>query len=201
MYRQYHELKGKNRQLKFENYLLRTRQKQLGFETKVKKKQEDFIGAELIFVDSNIPYDCVMINKGSSSGINKDMVVLNENGDLVGRVIDPITMFSSRVRLITSRIGGVGSYIKKNRLEGFLAGNNQKYCSFKYLLENAPVKIGDEVITSGTDQLFPPYIPVGRVVKIKKEYLIQNVQVKPFFLEKSIKQLIIMKNSKKSSEK
>lgn len=201
MYHQYHELKTKHRQLKYENFLLRTRQKQLEFEKKIRNQQPDLMGAELIFIDSTIPYDCIMINKGSANGIKINMVILNENGELVGRVIDPVTMFSAKVRLITSRIGGVGAYIKKNRLEGLLTGNNQKFCSFQYLLENAPVEIGDEVITSGTDQLFPPYIPIGKVVHIKKEYLIQQVQVKPFFLERSMKQLMVLKKSTNLSEK
>jgi cell shape-determining protein MreC len=68
-------------------------------------------------------------------------------------------------------------------------------------MENAPVEIGDEVITSGTDEIFPPYLPVGKVVEIKKEYLTQKIWVKPYFVDKSIKQLIIIKNTENILEK
>jgi cell shape-determining protein MreC len=50
------------------------------------------------------------------------------------------------------------------------------------------------VITSGTDKIFPAQIPIGRVVGVKKEYLTQKIFVKPFFVEKSIKHLIIIKS-------
>ena len=61
-------------------------------------------------------------------------------------------------------------------------------------MENKPVNVGDEVITSGTDQIFLPYIPIGKVIKIEREYLIQRILVKPFYVEKSIKHLIAIKN-------
>lgn len=201
MYHKYHDLKQKQKQLKYENYLLRKKLKQLGFSSRIESEKPDFMGAEVISVDSNFPYSSVYINKGSSQGIKKNLVLLNEDGELVGRVIDPITPFSAKVRLITSSLGGVGAYIKKNRLEGLLTGTNHKICHFKYLLENAPVSIGDDVITSGTDKLFPPYIVIGKVVGIEKEYLTQTIFVKPFFIEKSIKQLIVMLEPLKKGEK
>jgi rod shape-determining protein MreC len=201
MYHQYHELKKKHKQLKYENYLLRKNLKQLEFSSRVTSENPDFMGAEVISVDNNFPFSNIYINKGSSQGIKKNQVLLNEDGELVGRVIDPITTFSAKVRLITSSTGGVGAYIKKNRLEGLLTGSNQKICQFKYLMENAPVSIGDEVITSGTDQLFSPYLPIGKVVGIEREYLTQTIFVKPFFIEKSINQLIIMMKPLKKGEK
>lgn len=201
MFTQYHELKKKHKQLKYENYLLRKKLNQSNFLSKVNRDDPSFMGAEVISVDNNFPYNNIYINRGLSHGIKKNMVLINEDGELVGRVIDPITLISAKVRLITSSTGGVGAYIKKNKLEGFLTGSDQKICQFKYLLENAPVSIGDDVITSGTDQLFPPYLPIGKVVGIEKEYLTQTIYVKPFFIEKSIKQLVIMMNPLKKGEK
>ena len=128
------------------------------------------------------------------------MPVLNGDAEVVGKIVEPISLFSARVRLITSPIDGVGAYIKKNKLEGLLKGNNTTICVFKYLVENKPVSVGDEIITSGTDQIFPPYIPIGRVVKIEKEYLIQEVFVKPYFVEKSFKKLIVLKNKPEFNE-
>jgi len=74
-----------------------------------------------------------------------------------------------------------------------LTGDNSAVCRFKYLLENKPVFKGDLIVTSGTDEIFPPDIPIGRVESIRKEYLLQDIDVKPFFIEKSIKQLIVVK--------
>lgn len=198
MFRKYYDLKKKHRDLKYENYLLRKELLKSEFKSRIKSRDKNFIATEVISVDNNFPFNSIFINKGSKHGIEKNMILLNEDGELIGKVIDPISFFSSKVRLITSPIGGVGAYIQKNELEGFLTGNNNSICTFKYLIENMPVNIGDVVITSGTDLIFPSHIPVGRVVGIKKEYLTQKVFVKPFFVEKSIKRLIIIKSNKKN---
>lgn len=201
MHRQYHELKKKHKELKYKNYLLRKDLKKLGFSALIESENPGFLGVEVISVDNNFPYRSIYINKGSSQGIKKNQVLLNQDGELVGRVTGPITPISAKVRLITSSVGGVGAYIKRNRLEGLLTGSNSKICRFKYLLEKAPVRIGDDVITSGTDELFPPYIPIGKVVGIEKQYLTQTVFVKPFFIEKSIKQLMVMTDPLNKGEK
>jgi len=199
MFRKYYDLKKKHRDLKYENYLLRKELLKSEFVSKIKSRNKNFIETEVISVDNNFPFNSIFINKGSKHGIKNNMILLNEDGELVGRIINPIAFFSSKVRLITSPIGGVGAYIQKNELEGLLKGNNNSICNFKYLIENVPVNISDVVITSGTDQIFPSHIPIGRVVGVKKEYLTQKVFVKPFFVEKSIKKLIIIKNDDQSN--
>ena len=192
----YLEIKKKYSRLKYENYILKRNLIENDFTQRVKGKFQDFIEADVIFIDPNFPLSSIMINKGSIDGIIKDMIVLNEEGELVGRIVDPITLVSSKIRLITSSIGGVGAYIEKNKLEGLLTGNNSAICSFKYLIVNKPVFKGDRIVTSGTDEIFPPYIPIGKVVETQKEYLTQKVYVKSFFTDKSIKQLIVIKNIK-----
>jgi len=192
-YSKYHDIKKKYTRLKYENYLLKRKLNDQDFLQKIKEKNYHFIKADVISIDRNFPLGSLMINKGSRGGITRDMIVLNEVGELVGKIVEPVSPFSSKVRLITSSIGGVGAYIDKNRLEGFLTGNNSAVCRFKYLLENKPVFKGDLIVTSGTDEIFPPDIPIGRVESIRKDYLMQDIDVKPFFIEKSIKQLIVVK--------
>ena len=148
---------------------------------------------ECISVDPNFPFHAVVINHGTREGITENMTVLNLEGELVGRTVAPVSLSSATVRLITSSIGGAGAYIGTSRLEGFLSGHNAPLCSFRYLMENKTVFNGDIVITSGTDLLFRPYIPIGRVVNIEKDVLIPKIWMKPFFLDKPIKQLVLLR--------
>ncbi len=194
-YNKYSEMRKRQTGLRYENFLLRKQIQDEDLLSRIKVQSRDFIEADLISIDRNFPLSSVTINKGTRYGVTKGMIALNTDAELVGNVIEPISPFSARVKLITSPIGGVGAYIKKNKLEGLLTGDNTSICIFKYLIENKPVNVGDEIVSSGTDLIFPAYIPIGRVVKIEKEYLIQNVYVKPFFIEKSIKKLLIIKNS------
>jgi rod shape-determining protein MreC len=192
-FKKYLDLKKKYTRAKYENYLLKRKIEEAEFLKTLKAARDDFIKTEVISVDRNFPFSSIIINKGSSNGIVKNMIVLNREGELVGRVVQPISLFSAKVRLITSTTGGTGAYIdQKEKLEGLLTGNNSTICNFKYLMENKPVKIGDRVITSGTDGIFPPYLPVGKVVKVEKEYLTQIVEVEPYFIKHSIKQLIVI---------
>lgn len=191
-FKKYHILKKDYTRLKRENYLLKERIAQKEFLEEVKKKRSQFIHVDVISIDTNFPLGSLYINKGSYHGIAKDMIVLNREDQLVGKVVEPVSLFSAKIRLITGTRGGIGAYIEKNKLEGLLTGNNTRECNFKYLIENKPVAIGDRVVTSGTDRIFPPYIPIGEVVSVKKEYLTQEVRVEPFFVRSSIKQLIVI---------
>ncbi len=194
-YVKYRDLKKKYTRVKYENYLLKQKIADREFLENLKVKRDDYIKVDVISVDRNFPFSSVMIGKGSNDGIVKDMIVLNPEGQLVGKVVQPISLFSSKVRLLTSSAGGIGAYIdEKEKLEGLLTGTNSSLCNFKYLIENNPVKPGDLVITSGTDRIFPPYIPIGKVVRVEKEYLTQKIAVEPFFIKRSIKQLIVIAN-------
>jgi len=193
-YKNFMGLKKKQSVLKYENYLLKKALNDLDFSEKVKKKFKQVLIVDIISIDSGFPYSGAMINKGYFSGIKRDMVVVNIENELVGKIVEPISMFSSKVRFITNPIGGVGAYIEKNKLEGLLRGHNTHSCSFNYLMENKPVGTGDIVITSGTDRIYPPYLKIGEVIRTEKKVLIQNVVVKPYFISRSIKKLIVINN-------
>jgi rod shape-determining protein MreC len=197
-FKKYQDLKQKYTRIKYENYLLKKKVADQEFLEQVRLERGKFISAEVISIDKNFPLTGVLINRGSKDGILKDMIVLNPELELVGKVVEPISFFSSRVRLITSSIGGVGAYIESpqesQRLEGLLTGNNTTVCHFKYLIENAPVENGMKVLTSGTDKIFSPGIPIGKVVGVEREYLTQKIDVAPFFIKRPIKKLVIIVN-------
>lgn len=199
-YKKYSRIKQSQTRLKYENYLLKKQLEDKSFLASLDKMSREYIAADVISIDANFPFSNLTINKGANYNLTPGMTVLNSDAELVGKIIEPISFFSAKVRLITSSIDGVGAYIRNNKLEGLLKGNNNKICMFKYLVENKPVAVGDEIITSGTDRIFPPYIPIGKVVKIRKKYLMLEVDVKPYFIEKSFKKLIIIKNKDSFNE-
>lgn len=194
----YRDLKEKYTQLKYENYLLKQEIIDQNFLEQIKSKSSNFLKVEVISIDKNFPLTSFLINKGSSDGIVKNMIVLNPQMELVGKIVEPISLFSSKVQLITSSIGGIGAYIRSRELEGLLTGNNTTICSFKYLIEKAPVQEGETVVTSGTDKIFPPGIPIGKVAAVEKEYLTQKIDVEPFFIKSPIKRLIIITNDEQA---
>jgi cell shape-determining protein MreC len=72
----YHVLKKKITKLKYENYILRKKIEKLGFLESVEKKYDSFIVAEVISIDSSVPFNSVFINKGSKDGINYAILII-----------------------------------------------------------------------------------------------------------------------------
>lgn len=194
-FKRYQTLKQKYLEAKNQNYLLKIelRQFQAIRQVRERGKTDDFMLVNCISVDPNFPFHSVIVDCGSRAGITENMTAVNLEGELIGRTVNPISRSSATIRLITSSLGGAGAYIETNLLEGFLAGHDDLLCSFKYLITNKPVHKGDLVITSGTDLIFRPYIPIGRVMGIEKDVLTPKIWVKPFFVEKSIKQLVLLR--------
>ncbi len=204
-YEKYRDLKKKYTQLRYENYLLKRKIADQVFLSRVRIDRNDFIKADVISIDNNFPFTGVIIDKGTKDRITKDMIVLNSDLELVGKIVEPISFFSARVRLVTNSIGGIGAYIipegtkdadDYTGLEGLLTGTNSPICNFKYLIEKAQVEEGELVVTSGTDKIFLPGIHIGKVVKVEKEkeYLTQKIEVEPFFIKRPFKQLIVIAN-------
>lgn len=192
IFKKYQLLKKQYLNLRIENYSLKSELRDLNVSARVKKKSNKFLLATVISVDINFPFTQVMIDQGAHAGLAENDVVLNTDAELVGKIVKPLTAFSASVRLITSSIGGTGAYIESNMLEGLLKGDNRAECSFLYLLANKPVRLGDQVLTSGSDLLYPNYLPIGKVTRIEKDYLTQKISVRPFFIDKPLKKLVVM---------
>jgi len=192
IFKKYQLLKKQYLDLRIQVYALKSELRDLNVLARVKKNFNKFVLATVISVDVNFPFAQVMIDQGMRAGLAENDVVLNTDAELVGKIIKPLTAFSAQVRLITSSIGGTGAYIESNMLEGLLKGDNRAECSFQYLLANKAVRLGDTVITSGTDLIYPNYLPIGRVIKIDKDYLTQRIQVRPFFVDKPLKKLVVL---------
>jgi len=196
IYKKNLKLKEENKKLKYKIYQLsKIIKTNKGF-ANIKLKYSNFIKANLISIDFYLPYNLIKINKGEKHGIKKNMIVVNTYGELVGKITEPITTNTSTVVLITSKLNSMGAYVKDNNIEGLLSGNNNSLCSFKYIIYDANIRKGDEIVSSGSDEIYPPYLPIGRVNKIEKLNLELRIYVKPYFINKSFKSLLIISNEK-----
>lgn len=195
IFEQYQTLKKAHEQLKITHkHILNTLSETEFWQKKPNSEHAFFLAVETISIDPHFPYNEIRVNSGTADGVKVGMNVINYDGDLVGQIIQPLDSFSATVRLITSNRGGVGAYIASNRLEGFISGDRDKIglCVFKYILESMPVTLGDLVVSSGTDQIFSSYLPIGEIVSIERDYLVQKIIVKPFFSRKPIKKLFVV---------
>ena len=109
----------------------------------------------------------VEIDKGSNAGLAKDMPVVTGAG-LVGRLVE-VDPTRSRVQLITSPQFAVGVRVGQeiSLANGTGAGNPLRAKST--IAIDAPINVGDPVLTSGQNRSkFPQDLPVGRVRSVDR---------------------------------
>lgn len=132
----------------------------------------DHILAGVISKDPQNLYQSIVINRGSSDGVKRDMpVAAYRNGMLcvVGRVVET-TAVAARVVTIREPRFYIGAQLAKSRYYGLVQGRGvSKSCNLKYVDINAPVKHLEQVYTSGHSDIFPKGLLIGRVVYIHRE--------------------------------
>lgn len=109
----------------------------------------------------------MFIDLGAEAGIERDMVVINHQG-LVGKVIN-VAPKNSEILLILDSDSGVGARLSQNRKTiGIIQGRgvDERNLSFVHLPKEMVINTGDEVITSGLDDFYPPELNVGKVIEV-----------------------------------
>lgn len=135
----------------------------------------------------------LIIDKGKSSGISKNMSVITPKG-LVGK-ISLASEDYAHVLLVTDINFAAAVKLQEARRDDILSGTGFGGCILKYVPYEETVKEGDIVVTSGFDELFPPGIPIGRVstVSRKSAGIFQLVEVKPFQDPAKLDEVVILK--------
>ena len=110
----------------------------------------------------------ININAGYEDNIKKNMSAINERG-LVGKVVHT-NPNNSRILLLTDPNISVSVKTISDGTSALLSGSGEgKYLVSTFIKGNKIPKIGDIVVTSGTAQIFPVDLLVGKIEKIDKE--------------------------------
>jgi rod shape-determining protein MreC len=120
----------------------------------------------------------VYIDKGENAGIRKDMAVITSDG-IVGKVL-LVYPSVAQVLVINDQSSGVGALLEKTRLQGVLRGTANGEVALERVMSDEQVAVGEPVLTSGGDQIFPKGLPVGTVTNVSAgKDLFLNIKVKP----------------------
>lgn len=123
----------------------------------------------------------VTINVGTDDGVATDMAVVNGDG-LVGRVI-ATNASTSWVLLAVDPNFGAAARVAATRQPGLVSGDGSQPLVFEPLVTDAPIEVGQEVVTStyngGT---FMSGIPIGVVSAADYDagQLVRRVEVVPY---------------------
>ena len=150
-------LKNKEFQVEFLKNQNESLQRILDSDVKIKGKS---ILAKVL-VDKDSPYlKSIVINRGSKSGINKGMPVVDGNY-LVGKIVE-VNYLSSRVLLLNDLNIRIPITFGKDSIQAILSGKGENKPVLEYLPELYEPYGNQNVFTSGKDGIFLPGIPVGK---------------------------------------
>jgi len=124
--------------------------------------------ARIIGRDPSIWFDSSIIDRGSLDGVTLNMPIVTDGG-VVGRVsnVSPLT---SQVDLITRKGSGVGAIVGQvgeSGALGVVTGTSKgDMLEMKYVPGNVDVKVGQQIFTTGQDDIYPPGLKVGEIVSV-----------------------------------
>jgi rod shape-determining protein MreC len=126
-----------------------------------------YAAANVIGRDSSPFLSFIIIDLGTDAGVARDQPVVTDNG-LVGTVV-AVTCCSARVRLITDPDSAVTARLQRSRDEGVAVGRFGGGLDLQYLSQQADIKTGDVVLTSGLGGSYPAGIVLGTVSAVQRQ--------------------------------
>jgi rod shape-determining protein MreC len=128
------------------------------------------LGARVIASDATPYFRTLTIDRGRDDGVRPDMAVIAPAG-VVGRVVAVSAGRAAQVQLLVDRNAAAGALVERTRASGLVVGTDtdgllrMDYVS-NLALED--VRIGDRVVTSGVDGIYPGGFLIGAVTKVEQ---------------------------------
>ena len=149
--------------------------------------------AEVIAGNPNPGILTVTINRGSADGVQTDMAVISPKG-IVGRIVGRPAARAARVQLLVDQTAAAGAIIERSRAGGMVVGVDGDPALQMQLVSNlSDVVVGDQVVTSGVDGVYPKGFPVGRVETAERGGgLYRQIGVRPAVDFSSLEEVLVV---------
>jgi rod shape-determining protein MreC len=135
------------------------------------------VAAEVIGTSPGEASRAIFIDKGTDTGLMPDLAVITPAG-VVGKIV-AVFPHTAQVLLITDSSSGAACTLERSRVQGILKGGRLNQCQVHYVMNEAPVALGELVLTSGLDQIYPKGLPIGTVAQTADGNIYKNITVRP----------------------
>jgi rod shape-determining protein MreC len=161
------------------------------------------LAAQVVARDGVPWFRSLTIDKGESDGVALDDPVVSPTG-VVGRVF-AVGPRAARVQVLLDRDGGAGVLVERSRVPGVVSGQVSGAESgaddlvLRYVAERADVVVGDVVVTSGHDRVYPKGLVVGRVRYVGKGAgLFRDIRVEPSARFDRLEEVLVVRQAREA---
>ena len=163
------------------------------------------MAAEVVGRDGVPWFRSLTIDKGEADGVALDAPVVSPTG-VVGRVF-AVGPHAARVQVLLDRDSGAGVLIERSRVPGVVSGQVSGQASgtddlvLHYVPERSDVVVGDVVVTSGLDRIYPKGLVVGRVRYVGKgSGLFRDIRVEPSARFDRLEEVLVVRQAREPLE-
>jgi rod shape-determining protein MreC len=139
----------------------------------------DQVTARVIARDSSVWFNTITINRGSSSGIALNMPVVT-GGGIVGRVI-ALSPWTAQVMMVTDEKAAAGAIVGQLGGSGALGSvrglGDKGLIEMRYVSGLEKVEVGNYILTTGQDGIYPPGLTIGEVVQVSPGTATQSHEI------------------------
>ena len=138
------------------------------------------LSARVIAADATPYFLTLTVDRGGRDGIRTNMAVLAPTG-IVGRVVGQPAARAARVQLLIDRNAAAGATIERTRVSGVaMGGEDESSLQMEYVSNLETVLVGDLIVTSGIDGIYPKGFAIGTVADVAPGVgLYQDIRITP----------------------
>lgn len=122
--------------------------------------------AQLVGSDVSAFFRSVLVDRGRAHGVRSGMPVISEEG-IVG-LVTATSERSSRATLLLDRQTAIDGTVQRSRTRGIVRGRGSDLVDFEFVARGGDVEVGDVVITSGLDGVYPKGLRVGIIAAVSE---------------------------------
>ena len=157
-----------------------------------KNISERVVAAEVIGKDPSTWFKTVIIDKGEADGLTRGLPVVMPQG-IAGQVIEVANHYS-KVMLILDRNSAVDSLVQRTRARGVIKGESTDQFRLDYVLRKKDVRVGDIIVSSGLDGIYPKGLRIGYVSEVIEHDadIFHEVIITPFVDFEKLEEVLVI---------
>lgn len=185
--RELNDLKMANQRLQNEAGQARRLQALLDFR---QEQPSRAVAAQVIGSTATGTSRLLLIDKGQDAGLRPDLPVIVPDG-VVGKVLY-VFPHAAQILLLTDSSSGIACLLENSRAHGILKGKNTTLGELVFVPKNEPVVMGEKVLTSGEDGIFPKGLPVGTVVSWQPGSTFWEIAIQPLARLNHLEEVLVV---------